>query len=47
MKTMYALRALVDEMYDAGLEAQQEGKPIVWAMLDGGFGGLHALVHWR
>ncbi len=38
MKTMYALRALVDEMYEAGLEAQKEGKPIVWAMLDGGYG---------
>ncbi|MFC1921190.1 2-hydroxyacyl-CoA dehydratase subunit D [Chloroflexota bacterium] len=38
MKTMYALRALVDEMYDSSLEAQKEGRPIVWAMLDGGFG---------
>ena len=28
MKTMYALRALVDEMYEAGLEALKEGKPI-------------------
>jgi benzoyl-CoA reductase/2-hydroxyglutaryl-CoA dehydratase subunit BcrC/BadD/HgdB len=38
LKTMYALRALVDEMYEASLEAKEEGKPVVWAMLDGGFG---------
>jgi benzoyl-CoA reductase/2-hydroxyglutaryl-CoA dehydratase subunit BcrC/BadD/HgdB len=38
MKTMYALRALVDEMYESGLEAKKEGKPVVWAMLDGGYG---------
>ncbi|MFC2069629.1 2-hydroxyacyl-CoA dehydratase [Chloroflexota bacterium] len=38
MKTMYALRALVDEMYESSAEAKKEGKPIVWAMLDGGFG---------
>jgi len=35
---MYALRALIDEMYQAGLEAQKKGKPVAWCMLDGGYG---------
>ena len=38
LKTMYALRALVDEMYESGLEAKREGKPVAWCMLDGGYG---------
>ena len=36
---MYALRALVDEMYQSSLEAKKEGKPVAWCMLDGGYGG--------
>jgi benzoyl-CoA reductase/2-hydroxyglutaryl-CoA dehydratase subunit BcrC/BadD/HgdB len=39
LKTMYALRALVDDMYKSGLEAKKEGKPVAWCMLDGGFAG--------
>lgn len=39
LKTMYALRAVVDEMYQSGLKAQKEGKPVAWCMMDGGFGG--------
>src|SRR5512146_2199500 len=39
LKTMYALRALIDEMYKSGLEAKNEGKPVAWCMLDGGFAG--------
>jgi benzoyl-CoA reductase subunit B len=39
LKTMYALRALVNEMYKSSLAAKQEGKPVAWCMLDGGFGG--------
>jgi benzoyl-CoA reductase/2-hydroxyglutaryl-CoA dehydratase subunit BcrC/BadD/HgdB len=38
LKTMYALRALVDEMYQSSLEAKEEGKPVAWCMLDGGIG---------
>jgi len=36
---MYALRALVDEMYQSSLEAKKEGNPVAWCMLDGGYGG--------
>ncbi len=36
---MYALRAIVDKMYQSGLKAQKEGKPVAWCMMDGGFGG--------
>jgi benzoyl-CoA reductase/2-hydroxyglutaryl-CoA dehydratase subunit BcrC/BadD/HgdB len=39
LKSMYALRAVVDEMYKTGLAAKNEGKPVVWCMMDGGFGG--------
>ena len=38
LQTMYALRALVDEMYQSSLEAKKEGKPVAWCMLDGGYG---------
>ena len=33
LKSMYALRAYVDSMYDAGKDAQDEGRPVVWGML--------------
>ena len=36
---MYALRAIVDEMYQASLKAKQEGRPVAWCMLDNGYGG--------
>ncbi len=35
LKSMYALRAEVDKMYQGGLEAEQEGKPVAWVMLEG------------
>lgn len=31
---MYALRAQVDKMYQEGLEAEREGKPVAWCMLE-------------
>ena len=39
LKTMYALRAMIDDMYKSGQEAKNEGKPVAWCMLDGGFAG--------
>jgi len=35
LKSMYALRAEVDKMYQVGVEAQAEGKPVAWVMLEG------------
>jgi benzoyl-CoA reductase/2-hydroxyglutaryl-CoA dehydratase subunit BcrC/BadD/HgdB len=35
LQSMYALRAEVDKMYQAGEEAGAEGKPIAWVMLEG------------
>ncbi len=35
LKSMYALRAEVDKMYQGGVEAEQEGKPVAWVMLEG------------
>jgi len=31
---MYALRAEVDKMYEGGVEASDEGKPVAWVMLE-------------
>lgn len=33
LKSMYALRAEVDKMYEAGEEATNTGKPVAWVML--------------
>ena len=33
LKSMYALRALVDKMYDGGREAEKEGRPVAWCMV--------------
>jgi benzoyl-CoA reductase/2-hydroxyglutaryl-CoA dehydratase subunit BcrC/BadD/HgdB len=35
LKSMYALRAEVDKMYESGVEASEEGKPVAWVMLEG------------
>ena len=35
LKSMYALRAEVDRMYQGGVEAEQEGRPVAWVMLEG------------
>ena len=35
LKAMYALRAEVDKMYEAGGEAKAEGRPVAWVMLEG------------
>jgi len=35
LKSMYALRAEVDKMYEGGAEASEEGKPVAWVMLEG------------
>jgi benzoyl-CoA reductase/2-hydroxyglutaryl-CoA dehydratase subunit BcrC/BadD/HgdB len=35
LKSMYALRAEVDKMYEGGVEASEEGKPVAWVMLEG------------
>jgi len=35
LKSMYALRAEVDRMYEGGAEASDEGKPVAWVMLEG------------
>jgi len=32
---MYELRAEVDRMYEGGVEASEEGKPVAWVMLEG------------
>ena len=32
LKSMYALRALSDKMYEATREAQEKGKPVAWCM---------------
>jgi benzoyl-CoA reductase subunit B len=37
LKSMYPLRALVDETYHDTLEAAKEKKPVAWSMLDFGF----------
>ena len=34
LQSMYALRAQVDKMYQAGIEAEKEGKPVAWCMLE-------------
>ena len=34
LQSMYALRSEVDKMYQAGTEAEQEGKPVAWVMLE-------------
>ena len=33
LQSMYALRAEVDKMYEAGEKARAEGKPVAWVML--------------
>ena len=35
LKSMYELRAEVDRMYEGGVEASEEGKPVAWVMLEG------------
>lgn len=35
LQSMYALRAEVDKMYQEGVDAEQEGKPVAWVMLEG------------
>ncbi len=35
LQSMYALRAEVDKMYEGGVEASDEGKPVAWVMLEG------------
>ncbi len=35
LKSMYALRAEVDRMYQGGVQASEEGKPVAWVMLEG------------
>jgi len=35
LKSMYALRAEVDKMYEAGGEAKAAGRPVAWVMLEG------------
>ncbi len=34
LKSMYALRALVDGMYERAAEAAKEGRPVVWSMVN-------------
>jgi hypothetical protein len=34
LKTMYPLRAKVDESYKNSIEAMQAGEPTVWGMLN-------------
>jgi len=34
LKSMYALRAEVDKMYDSGAEAEREGRLVAWVMLE-------------
>ena len=38
LQSMHPLRALVDQSYLSSLEAQSQGKPVVWSMLDNGYG---------
>jgi benzoyl-CoA reductase/2-hydroxyglutaryl-CoA dehydratase subunit BcrC/BadD/HgdB len=38
LQSMHPLRALVDNTYLSSLEAQKLGKPVVWSMLDNGYG---------
>jgi benzoyl-CoA reductase/2-hydroxyglutaryl-CoA dehydratase subunit BcrC/BadD/HgdB len=35
LKSMYILRAEVDKMYQEGVEAEAEGRPVAWVMLEG------------
>ncbi|MEE8353647.1 MAG: 2-hydroxyacyl-CoA dehydratase family protein [Dehalococcoidales bacterium] len=35
LKSMYALRAEVDKMYEGGAAAKEEGRPVAWVMLEG------------
>ena len=37
---MYALRAYVDKIYQAGLEAEKEGRPVAWCMAEGWAGPI-------
>ena len=34
LKTMYPLRALIDEMYRRGISASQNGQPVAWCMVN-------------
>ena len=34
LKSMYALRALVDQMYQGGIDAGKQGRPVAWCMQD-------------
>lgn len=34
LKTMYALRGLVDKMYERAVEASKEGRPVAWCMVN-------------
>ena len=34
LKTMYPLRAQVDNTYERAVEADKEGKPVVWSMVN-------------
>jgi len=38
LQSMHPLRALVDRTYQASLMAALSGKPVVWSMLDNGYG---------
>jgi hypothetical protein len=38
LQSMHPLRALVDQTYLSSLEAQAQGKPVMWSMLDDGYG---------
>jgi len=35
LQSMYALRAHVDKIYQSGLQAKKEGRPIAWCMAEG------------
>jgi len=40
LQSMYALRAYVDKIYQAGLEAKKEGRPVAWCMAEGWAGPI-------
>jgi len=40
LKSMYALRAYVDKMYQEGMEAKETGRPVAWCMAEGWAGPI-------
>ena len=40
LQSMYALRAHVDKIYQAGLQAKKEGRPVAWCMAEGWAGPI-------